>query len=275
MRTAGGASLAVAALLLCSCVGHQPRHSPAPSSGGARLEVPFFPDNTDQCGPSSLAGVLGFWGAAVGPERLKAATYTPRLKGSLAIDLLLAARARGMRAEMFEGSLERLKAELNAGRPVIAFINRGFRRYPIGHFLVVTGYDEGRQALLVNSGKKRAALLPYRTFSTDWEKTGRWALVVRGPDSAEGWVAFGNAAFEEGRLEEAEFAFRTGLGGSPLHAGAANNLAMTLLARGGDLDEASSLAEGALTRAGTLRPYILDTLAQIKAASRSAGETAR
>lgn len=274
MRTAGGASLA-AALLLCSCVRHQPRHSSAPDPRGARLEVPFFPDKTDQCGPSALASVLGFWGAAVGPERLKAATYTPRLKGTLAIDLLLAARARGMRAEMFSGSLERLKKELDAGRPVVAFINRGFRRYPIGHFLVVTGYDEGRQALLTHSGTKRAALLSYRKFSRDWEKTGRWALLVRGPDAPEGWVAFGNAAFEEGRLEEAEFAFRTALEGTPLHAGAANNLAMTLLARGGDLAEAAALAEGALSRAGVLRPHVLDTLAQIEAASRAGAETSR
>lgn len=273
MKTAGGASLAAAALLLCSCVHHKPRHSPVPAAQGARLEVPFFSDDTDQCGPSALASVLGFWGAAVGPESLKTAIYTPRLKGSLAIDLLLAARGRGMRAEMIEGGFERLKAELDAGRPVIAFVNRGFRSYPIGHFMVITGYDEGRQALLAHSGKKRAALFSYRKFSRDWEKTGRWALLVRGPDGPEGWVAFGNAAFEEGRLEEAEFAFRTALGGAPFHAGAANNLAMTLLARRGDLREAANLAAGALSRAGSLRPYILDTLAQIEAAT--GGETAR
>lgn len=264
-----------AALLLCSCVRHQPLHSPLPDPRSARLEVPFFSDDTDQCGPSALAGVLGFWGAAVGPERLKASTYTPRLKGSLAVDLLLAARARGMRAEMFEGSLERLKAELDAGRPAIAFINRGFRRYPIGHFLVVTGYDDARQILLVNSGRRRAQELAIRKFSRDWAKTGRWSLAVRGPDEPEGWVAFGNAAFEEGRLEEAEFAFRTALEGTPLHAGAANNLAMTILSRGGDLSEAASLAEGALSRAGALRPHVLDTLAQIAAAARAGAETSR
>lgn len=275
MRTSGGAPVFAAALLLGACVRHQPRHSADAGPGGVRLEVPFFPDRTDQCGPSALASVLGFWGAAVGPERLKAATYTPRLKGSLAIDLLLAARARGMRAEMVAGSLEVLKGELKAGRPVIAFINRGFRARPVGHFLVVTGYDEGRKALVTHSGGKRAGLWTYRRFSRAWEKTGRWALLVRGPDSAEAWVAFGNAAFEEGRLEEAEFAFRTGLEGSPLHAGAANNLAMTLVARGGDLVEAASLAEGALARGGALRPHILDTLLRIEAAARPAAETAR
>lgn len=265
MRKLWGAPLSAAALLLGACAHGRPAHVPREQGGGAatRLEVPFFPDRTDQCGPSALASVLSYWGAGVSPAALKAAAYTPRLRGSLAIDLLLAARSRGMRAEAFVGSLERLKAELDEGRPVIAFINRGWRAVPIGHFLVVTGYDDARRVVTAHSGAKNAAAIPYKKFSAAWDKTGRWALLVLPPDGPQGWLAFGNAAFGEGRLSEAESAFRTALAASPGHVGASNNLAMTLLAAGGDLIEAARLAEGVLAEAGPLRPYVLDTLAQI------------
>lgn len=226
-----------------------------------RLTVPFFPDRTDQCGPSALASVLAFWGAGVDPGRLKAAAYSARLKGSLPVDLLLTARERGMRAEMFDGTLARVKAELDAGRPVVAFINRGWRSIPIGHFLVLTGYDDERGAVYAHSGGTRDAAISYRKFGSAWDKASRWGLLVQPPADAEGWVAFGNAAFGEGRLQEAEAAFRKALAVDPRHAGAANNLAMALLALGKSPFEAEALARDALEMQGPLKPYILDTLA--------------
>lgn len=89
------------------------------------------------------------------------------------------------------------------------------------------------------------------------------AAVRRDPACAECWLALGNIAFTEGRLEEAEASFRKALKASPHHPGAANNLAMVTLARNGSLPEAEALAQDALLNAGPLRPYILDTLANI------------
>ena len=63
------------------------------------------------------------------------------------MDLLLAARAHGMRAEIFNGSLSQVKDELDSGHPLIAFVNYGFQVLPIGHFMVLTGYDDGRRSL--------------------------------------------------------------------------------------------------------------------------------
>lgn len=90
------------------------------------------------------------------------------------------------------------------------------------------------------------------------------AAVRRDPDLAEGWLALGNVSFADGRLEDAEKSFRTALKSSPGHPGACNNLAMTLLARDRGLEEAEALAREALARPGSLRPYILDTLASIR-----------
>lgn len=90
------------------------------------------------------------------------------------------------------------------------------------------------------------------------------AAVHRDPACTEGWLALGNIAFTEGRYEAAETSFRTALKSSPHHPGACNNLAMTILARDGNLTEAEALARDALGQPGTLRPYILDTLANIQ-----------
>lgn len=98
------------------------------------------------------------------------------------------------------------------------------------------------------------------------------AAVRRDPAYTEGWLALGNVAYTDGRLEEAEKSFRIALKASPDHPGAANNLAMTILARGGSLVEAEALAREALGRPGTLRPYILDTLANIQLRQRRYAE---
>jgi ABC-type bacteriocin/lantibiotic exporter with double-glycine peptidase domain len=174
MRAAAVVVLAV--FLQTGCAA--PRAAGA-SSRKVRLEVPFFPDDTDQCGPSSLASVLQFWGKASTPSELKNEIYREKLRGALTVDMLLAAQSRGLSAEMENGTLALVKSELEAGRPVIAFLNLGFRAYPIGHYLVITGYDDARGSLIVHSGKKRDHLVSFAKFEKLWEKTNRWSLLIR------------------------------------------------------------------------------------------------
>lgn len=76
-------------------------------------------------------------------------------------------------------------------------------------------------------------------------------------------VGLGNLSFEGGALQEAEGYYRRALDADPDHPGANNNLAMVYLSRGERLDEAERLARNALKQGGPLRPYILDTLANI------------
>ncbi len=168
--------IALAVCLLSGCASR--RVAGAPEGRQVRLEVPFYPDDTDQCGPSALASVLGYWGSDATPAGLKSELYRANLKGSLTVDLLLAAESRGMTAEMADGGLTRLRTELDAGHPLIAFVNMGFRFYPIGHYLVVTGYDDGKRMLYAHSGLTRDEEIPYATFDRRWEKTRRWTLLL-------------------------------------------------------------------------------------------------
>lgn len=90
------------------------------------------------------------------------------------------------------------------------------------------------------------------------------AAVRRDPSFVEGWVALGNLAFADGRFAAAEKAFRRAVKAAPLNPAALNNLAMTIMAREGGLDEAEALVRRALAQPGELRPYALETLANIR-----------
>jgi len=173
--------LAVCLLAGCAASRGAPGAVSAAGERQVRLSVPFFSDNTDQCGPSALASVLGYWGKPASPVSLRQEIYQARLKGSLTVDLLLAAESRGLSAEMFNGSLARVREELDAGRPLIAFVNGGYSFYPVGHYLVITGYDDRRQCIFAHSGTKRDQGISYRKFAKQWEKTGRWALSISPP----------------------------------------------------------------------------------------------
>jgi len=146
------------------------------------LNVPFFPNKTDQCGPTALASVLNYWGPSVDPETLKKEIYLAHLKGSLSIDMLLAAQRRGFKAHLYEGSIDDLKSELNMGHPLIAFINRGFGFYPVGHYVVINGYDEARRGLIIHSGERKDQFISYRSFSKKWNKTQRSTLLILPPE---------------------------------------------------------------------------------------------
>ena len=76
-------------------------------------------------------------------------------------------------------------------------------------------------------------------------------------------IARGNLAFAGGDLQKAEADYRQVLRKAPGHPGANNNMAMILLARGKDLDQAERYVRIALKEDTPLRPYILETLASI------------
>jgi ABC-type bacteriocin/lantibiotic exporter with double-glycine peptidase domain len=178
--------------LLMGCVGLPGMVADSQSTGGREfaqepagrdqaphhIPVPFFPDDKDQCGPATLASILTFWGVPTDPQDLRKEVYTPRLGGTLPIDLLLAVQTRGLDATIYAGGLDDLKTELAAGHPLVAFLNLGSALFPQGHYVVVTGYDDRRRGVYVHSGLARDVFVPYGQFIRSWEKTGRWTLLV-------------------------------------------------------------------------------------------------
>jgi len=86
-----------------------------------------------------------------------------------------------MRAEILEGGLESIRKEIRKGRPIIAFLNLGFSAYPIGHYIVVFGYDDVRKIIITHWGNHPNKYISYSRFLKAWEKTGEWVLLVLPP----------------------------------------------------------------------------------------------
>lgn len=89
------------------------------------------------------------------------------------------------------------------------------------------------------------------------------AALRRQKDYIPALIALGNLSFEDGNLVDAEIYYRKVLDLDPEHPSANNNLAVVYLTRGSRIDTAEQLAQRALKRAGSLKPYVLDTLAHI------------
>ena len=268
-------------------------------------KVPFFAQEQYQCGPAALAMSLGAAGVNASPAALAAQVYLPGREGSLQVEMLAAARRRGLLAYLLAPELEDVLAEVAAGNAVIVLQNLGlFAFRPNWHYAVVTGYDLTKGEIFLHSGSNARRVMSLRLFERLWIDGGRWAMVSlpprRAPASArESQYAGAAAALEEtGRLEQAHQAYAAllerwpdnlvglmGLGNTHYALGnkagaeaafrgatarhprsaAAFNNLAQTLAEQGKLDEALDAAREAVRLGGADLPVAKSTLKQIQA----------
>jgi predicted double-glycine peptidase len=147
------------------------------------VEVPFFPQETFQCGPAALATVINYWYGKTGAAKslthdtIAREIYSPSARGVLGIDLELYARKQGFQARQIAGTIDELKTSLDKSIPPIILVDYGFSRYQRNHFMVVKGYSDS--ALLVNSGRKESERVGNEDLLKVWKKTGYWMLLVK------------------------------------------------------------------------------------------------
>lgn len=179
-------SIAVVASLLislCACSGLRTRPLPEKET---RLKVPYFSDRREQWGPAAVADVLSFWGRPAELRTLRRGVGFTRKPEEVALDLETAGRAQGFKAELAKADLAAIKREIDAGRPVIALVNVGFRWIPVRTYVVVTGYSDHRRCIYAHWGPNKDFFVSYRQFEADWRKSGNWLLRVSGtkPEAA-------------------------------------------------------------------------------------------
>jgi hypothetical protein len=251
-------------------------------------EVPFFPQNDYECGPAALATLLQSAGVAVTPAELKPQVFVPGRRGSLQVELMVAARRHGLPAYRIVPTLDALLHEVAAGHPVLVFQNLSLPIYPIWHYAVVIGFDRQRQLLILNSGVTRQQKISLFTFERTWVRGDSWAMValptsilpataepesmaaamaalerVDAPAARKAYAAglqrwptqpamllgVGNAAYASGDLASAAAAYRHAVEVQPQAADAWNNLAQVLMEQGRSA-EALSAAERAVALGG-------------------------
>jgi ABC-type bacteriocin/lantibiotic exporter with double-glycine peptidase domain len=155
---------------------------PGIESRGHYIEgVPFFRQDEYDCGPAALAVVLSFWGRSVDLEEIRGRVLTPKLRGTLPMDLERYAREAGFTAESSAGaaSLEMIKTPVRNSIPVICLLDLGFGPYKQPHYVTVIGFDDGNTIFITHDGVKQDRLMSYETFERAWSRAGRWMLVVR------------------------------------------------------------------------------------------------
>jgi ABC-type bacteriocin/lantibiotic exporter with double-glycine peptidase domain len=139
--------------------------------------VPFYPQETYQCGPASLAGVLNYLGINITPDDIAEEIFSESARGTLNIDMVLYAQRKGLNAIQYKGSMEDLKKNVESGYPVIVLVDYGFSLYQVNHFMVVVGYNE--HGVIVNSGKDKGKFISTEDFLKAWRKTNYWTLLIK------------------------------------------------------------------------------------------------
>jgi len=139
--------------------------------------VPFYPQETYQCGPASLAGVLNYWRIPGKPDDIAKDIFSENARGTLSIDMVMYAQKKGLFAFQYKGSLEDLKKNIDAGYPLIVLVDYGISFYQANHFMVVVGYNVN--GLIVNSGKASNIFMPNKDFLKVWKRADYWTLLIK------------------------------------------------------------------------------------------------
>jgi ABC-type bacteriocin/lantibiotic exporter with double-glycine peptidase domain len=140
--------------------------------------VPFVRQGEGDCGPAALVSVLSFYGRAVDIGTVRQAVYTPKLKGTLPMDMESYARSAGFGAGSGPGSLGALRTAVRRDRPVICLLDLGFGPWRRPHYVTVIGFDDVNKALIMHDGRTPHRVARYDSFDASWGRTGRWMLVV-------------------------------------------------------------------------------------------------
>jgi predicted double-glycine peptidase len=138
--------------------------------------VPFFAQNDFQCGPSSLAGILNYYGKNISPSQIAEQIFEEKVKGTLSIDIVLYARDQGFIAEWYTGDVQDLQENIDNNRPLIVMVDLGLGPVQKPHYLVVVGYEP--KGIIVNSGAHQHKMVPWNRFQHQWNRSESWTLRI-------------------------------------------------------------------------------------------------
>lgn len=260
--------------------------------------VPFYRQETYQCGPASLAMVLSWSGLKTTPDELKSAVYSAKLHGSLQPSLISAARQHGRVAYPING-LKALFEELQAGHPVIVLQDLGLAWYTKWHYAVVIGYENNGDKIILHTGIKQAERVSLRTFLKTWAPADYWGLLIlpadelpataieenylnaiagleragrftaagkgyetairRWPGSLSAWIGLGNSYYAQKNLPAAAGAFEQAVKLYPQNGVPLNNLAQVLWEQGKQ-DKALETIRHAISLGGPFKDTFEETL---------------
>lgn len=145
-------------------------------------DVPFFPQEEYQCGPSVLASVFNFWGYKIDLKEISKAIYVENIKGTLKTDMVNFAKrfAENNRVSVYEvkGDIEIIREDIINGYPVIVFVDLGIWNIRKGHYMLIVGYDDLHGGIIAYSGVEKDKFILYNRFMQIWKRGGYWTLRI-------------------------------------------------------------------------------------------------
>lgn len=151
---------------------------PAVRAGSAVQRLPLAPQSKAhfQCGPTTLAAVLGFHGDPLPEAAITVAIYSPTARGVLLTDLAGFARGRGFLTLVRTGTLADLERAVAGRQPPIVLLDLGRGGIRLPHFTAITGWSESG----VRHQDRRAGgkFVSRKTFIRQWERAGNQYLLI-------------------------------------------------------------------------------------------------
>ena len=154
----------------------------------APLQVPFQRQETNGCGPASVAMLQTYWSAhqaGLSPpaeSELRASLPVTESRGTLLSDMRRYLDSKGYHAFTIQANPADLTSQIAKGRvPIVAL-----KRKPGAdlHYVVVTGLNP-RKVWLNDPAKRGPSTVDRRKFVESWTRAGNWMLlaVPRGVES--------------------------------------------------------------------------------------------
>jgi predicted double-glycine peptidase len=154
------------------------------------LDVPYVRQDKNLCGAASVAMVLQYWQRTASAESLvnipsfeqiEQALRSSNSKGVLGSQMRSYLTSLGYQAFVFKGRWSDIENHISKGRPLITGLgNRG----ALDHFVVVTGWNDSENVVLINDPARRKLLkLDRKEFEKSWEQTSCWTLLALPPSS--------------------------------------------------------------------------------------------
>ena len=157
---------AVCLSLLVGCAATTAKR-PIDSGIAVIADVPFVAQRPDWCGPASLAMIFNFYGENISQDEIAREIFSPELKGTLSLEMVLYAFKKDFEAEAYQGGFADLRAKLKAGFPLIVS-HKAQNEDKKVHYFVVFGFDDSKEVFYVHSDTKKDQVIGYRVFLKHW-----------------------------------------------------------------------------------------------------------
>jgi tetratricopeptide (TPR) repeat protein len=267
------------------------------------LNLKLYKQDTYYCAPASLATLLEHQKIVFSYDELIKKTFTPKLNGSLQLELKAATRSYGLIPYELVGNIESILGEISNKNPVLVLFNLGLRDAPMWHYAVALGYDTQKQEIFLSAPNGNKTWMSFEEFERFFEKGGKWAIaalkppkiptyvdekefikavldmyevgdkelakyalvayVSKNPNSLVAMIALGNIYFLQNDFNSAAFVYKKSLEIEAENPVVLNNLAISLL-RQNKPKEAKKYAQKAIKLGGVFLQKYKNTLDEIE-----------